>query len=160
MFVLVAGLLLALISVSLESTAAVLHKWLCQSDGYAPLEWRANHALHLQRLAHENYHHDTKGWIQSAWDIPVTMTDVTLPTVEEDQGLPRLRVGAEERSLEEGLDESGSLCNDEGVVADKAVPRVTVDGNRVSLSEDSRLAESDTSPIDASPDLGPNRDLP
>lgn len=94
LFILVAGLIIILISATIESIALSVKTWLPRSNGYARLEWRASHALHLQRLAHEEL--GTRDWVQGAWDIPILAEDVKLAAMREDKRLPRFITCAEE----------------------------------------------------------------
>lgn len=104
LFVFVAGVLIMLISTTPESIGAVNQMYQPRSNGYALLEWRSNHALHLQRMAHEDLGvHD---WVLGSWNIPITTTDVKL-AVFKDKRLPQLLGRTENSSFEDG---TGKVC--------------------------------------------------
>jgi hypothetical protein len=91
LFVVTIGILTMLISVMLESTSSLIKKVLSRgSYSYVRLEWRANHPLHLQRLAHEAL--GSGEWKCGLWDIPVTSSSSTLSAFNNSYSttLPRL----------------------------------------------------------------------
>lgn len=92
LFVVAIGILTMLISVMLESTSSLIKKGLSrESYSYVRLEWRANHPLHLQRLAHEAL--GLGEWKCGLWDIPVTSSSSTLSALDTSYSITLPRLG-------------------------------------------------------------------
>lgn len=157
LFVLVIGILIVLISSSMEWIATMVRRWLPRSNDYAGLEWRANHALHLQRLAHEPL--GPGHWYKGSWDIPLVTADTRLAVVDEEEGLPRL-TGREkgndgDRDIETPAGSPGSLSSKiEAVLVTAAAeeepgPYAHVDENRGSLPSEISSAETSDTELEA-----------
>jgi hypothetical protein len=79
------------VSVGLEPLINFVNKRLAPKwNGYAQLEWRANHTLHLHHLAHEGK--SLPEWGLSLWDVPVTDPESHLEVFDlaQTEGPPRL----------------------------------------------------------------------
>ena len=115
LLVYVAGSFIIAISASLETLRHYARRWFNpKSSGYTELEWRANHPLHLQRLAHEE--HGTTQWQRGRWDIPVTDAEAELAVFDTfgQTGLPHLfrsrdGVQSEEKTAPHEVIEAGTM---------------------------------------------------
>ncbi|KAH7316858.1 hypothetical protein B0I35DRAFT_512717 [Stachybotrys elegans] len=89
-FLFVLGMLIITIATMLEPMALFLEKHFHTLSKYSTLEWRADYALHLHRMAHELS--GSSGWKLGLFDIPTTSNRQLLTTLEEEveAGLPRL----------------------------------------------------------------------
>lgn len=122
----------------MEWIASALQKWMPKTfdNEYRPLEWRANHFLHLQRLAHEGL--GARDWQEGAWDIPIATTETSLAVLAEDKGLPRFVCRSDYSSSFEAASEKseGRLDRDDEVVSAGGKTQVSLDENRVSRITD------------------------
>jgi hypothetical protein len=89
MIIFLCGVLICATSVLIEPATTFFQKrFRPQASRYAELEWRANHVLHLQRLAHD----DEAQWTRGLWGVPITRSTAMLSRLDEEdvERLPRL----------------------------------------------------------------------
>ncbi|KAH7309639.1 hypothetical protein B0I35DRAFT_84744 [Stachybotrys elegans] len=99
LFTLVAGVIIILISASLDSLATFIQRRFSSKLGvYSRIEWRANHALHLQRLA-LGESDSLAEWQLGCWNVPITKGKSSLAVLDttDPAGLPRLSRAADEK---------------------------------------------------------------
>jgi hypothetical protein len=95
LFIFICGLLVIALSATLQIISVPLQRLpYPRSSSYMQIEWRENHAFHLQRMAQEE--HGIGQWKRGVWDIPVTSSEVKLPVLETSTqtGLSRLVKGS------------------------------------------------------------------
>jgi hypothetical protein len=91
LFITIAGAIIITISICIESLVSFIYQRLLgRPIAYSRLEWRANHSLHLQRLAHDGTS-DKLEWTLGRWDIPITSQNTSMPLLDAEEGmaLPR-----------------------------------------------------------------------
>lgn len=116
-------------------------------DGeYRSLEWRANHFLHLQRLAHGEL--GARDWQQGAWDIPIALVETGLAVLVEEKGLPYFACrSCAASSLKEEFAKlgRGSRLKDDGEeISASGKFQASIDVDRVSQSTDTFKGEKAT----------------
>jgi hypothetical protein len=90
LFLFVLGIFIITIATTLEPMTLFLEKRFRKLSTYASMEWRADYALHLHRMAHELS--GSSGWKLGLFDTPTTSNTQLLTTLQEEAetGLPRL----------------------------------------------------------------------
>ena len=108
LFVFIAGALIMVIAAVLEPLAVFFEKRFRKLNGYASLEWRANHVLQLHHMAHDDL--GSAEWALGLFDIPTTCDEHTLATLEQvgAKDLPRILKSVDNSSIGDHTDNYGS----------------------------------------------------